>query len=62
MAIKEHTVEQMIDELTKVATRHSGEEAHVKILTRNDVSYIQITIAHKTILDIEFHQLDVPRV
>lgn len=57
MNIKEYTVQQMIDELTEVASRHSGEAAQVKILDRNDTNYIQVSIPNKTSLDIEFHQL-----
>lgn len=62
MIINEYTIQQMIDELTEVACRLSGEQAHVKVLSRNDANYIQITIPNKTLLDIEFHQLNVPGI
>ncbi len=58
--MSERKIQYMLDEIREVASRHSGENAHVAILKRNDANYIQITISNRTFLDIEFHRTALP--
>lgn len=54
--MSERKIQYMLDEIREISSRHSGENAHVEILKRNDANYIQITISNRTFLDIEFHR------